>query len=154
MINGERNSLARIPLRWMIRECFKVKTGIIFDAHMLRHEVGLDIGSGPNFATPQSLPSTSECLVEAKPDPKSKPKDASWGKSLKAAFRWILGKPTHLCPPKGTFDPVRFASNSEPREELADALSPIYDQLERHRYWRFMELIPCKLSPNHSYRPR
>ena len=146
MLNGERNSLARIPLRWMIRECFKVKTGIIFDAHMLRHEVGLDIGSGPTFTTPQPLPSTAERLTEAKPDPKSKSKDASWRESLKATFRWILGKPTRLCSSGETFEPVGFTSNSEPREELADALSPIYDQLERHIYWKFMELIPCKLS--------
>ena len=29
-------SLARIPLRWMIRECFRANTGIIFDACMLQ----------------------------------------------------------------------------------------------------------------------
>ncbi|KAF7347954.1 hypothetical protein MSAN_01747500 [Mycena sanguinolenta] len=36
-----RHSLARIPLRWMIRECFKANTGIIFDAQQLQ-ELGLD----------------------------------------------------------------------------------------------------------------
>ena len=40
--NGTRNSLARIPLRWMIRECFRTKTGIIFDKDMLRKNIGLD----------------------------------------------------------------------------------------------------------------
>ncbi|EJC98191.1 uncharacterized protein FOMMEDRAFT_31962 [Fomitiporia mediterranea MF3/22] len=34
-----RNSLARIPLRWMIRECFRMDTGIIFDKKMLA-EIG------------------------------------------------------------------------------------------------------------------
>src|ERR1700749_3930876 len=43
--NGQRYSLARIPLRWMIREIFKLNIGIIFDAHMLKHEVGLDVDS-------------------------------------------------------------------------------------------------------------
>ena len=40
--NGTRNSLARIPLRWMIRECFKCDTGIIFDAAQLQ-QAGLRI---------------------------------------------------------------------------------------------------------------
>lgn len=40
--NGTRNSLARIPLRWMIRECFKTKTGIIFDRDMLKDLIGID----------------------------------------------------------------------------------------------------------------
>jgi hypothetical protein len=52
--NGTRHSLARIPLRWMIRECFTTHTGIIFDAHMLRNEVGLDIES--IYRAPEPLP--------------------------------------------------------------------------------------------------
>ena len=55
--NGTRNSLARIPLRWMVRECFKVDTGIIFDGHMLKHEIGLDVDSisqAPNPLSPQT----------------------------------------------------------------------------------------------------
>ncbi|KAJ7123421.1 hypothetical protein C8R44DRAFT_620488 [Mycena epipterygia] len=39
--NDTRHCLARIPLRWMIRECFKADTGMIFDAQRL-HELGLD----------------------------------------------------------------------------------------------------------------
>ena len=40
--NDTPNALARIPLRWIIRECFKCKTGIIFDAVMLQ-QIGLNI---------------------------------------------------------------------------------------------------------------
>jgi hypothetical protein len=36
--NGTRNNLARIPLRWMIRECFRADTGIQFFCE----DVGLD----------------------------------------------------------------------------------------------------------------
>ncbi|KAI0829012.1 hypothetical protein BC628DRAFT_1337562 [Trametes gibbosa] len=36
-----RHSLARIPLRWMIRECFRTRTGIRFHGELLK-EVGLD----------------------------------------------------------------------------------------------------------------
>ncbi|KAI0756458.1 hypothetical protein C8Q80DRAFT_1090050 [Daedaleopsis nitida] len=35
------HSLARIPLRWMIRECFKTNTGIRFHAELLKR-IGLD----------------------------------------------------------------------------------------------------------------
>lgn len=40
--NGTRNSLNRIPLRWMIRQCFETNTGIIFDKDMLKSMVGID----------------------------------------------------------------------------------------------------------------
>ena len=40
--NGTPHSLARIPLRWMIRECFRMETGIIFDGRLLYEELGLD----------------------------------------------------------------------------------------------------------------
>lgn len=39
--NSTPNNLARIPLRWMIRECFLARTGIQFEAESLR-ELGLD----------------------------------------------------------------------------------------------------------------
>ncbi|KAG6867256.1 hypothetical protein C0993_005153 [Termitomyces sp. T159_Od127] len=42
--NGTPHTLARIPLRWMIRECFKAKSGIIFISDGLR-KVGLDPAS-------------------------------------------------------------------------------------------------------------
>ena len=40
--NNTPYALARIPLRWMIRECFLANTGIIFDADILRDEIGID----------------------------------------------------------------------------------------------------------------
>lgn len=43
--NDTRHSLARIPLRWMIRECFACKTGIIFDAEILQNEIGINPNS-------------------------------------------------------------------------------------------------------------
>jgi hypothetical protein len=41
--NNERNSLARISLRWMIRECFECNTGIVFDAKLLERNLGMNI---------------------------------------------------------------------------------------------------------------
>jgi hypothetical protein len=41
--NRTRHALARIPLRWMIRECFEAKTGLIFDMQQLHEKLGLGI---------------------------------------------------------------------------------------------------------------
>jgi len=40
--NETRHMLSRIPLRWMIRQCFECDTGILFDTAALA-EQGLDI---------------------------------------------------------------------------------------------------------------
>jgi hypothetical protein len=48
---GTAHTLARIPLRWMIRECFKLDTGITFYSERLR-KIGLD----PNTLYPHVLP--------------------------------------------------------------------------------------------------
>ena len=104
VVNGQPHSLARIPLRWMIRECFKLKTGIIFDAHMLKHRVGLDIDS--------------DTVIEA---------------------------------PQPVLSPTNHLTKDGPTEELKDALSPIYDQLEKRTFWRVMEWIPCE--PSSSLKP-
>jgi hypothetical protein len=36
----------------------------------------------------------------------------------------------------------RFISEGEAKEELHDSLSPIYDEMESHLWWRIMEWIP------------
>ncbi|KAB5588367.1 hypothetical protein CTheo_8193 [Ceratobasidium theobromae] len=49
--NGERYSLARISLRWMVRQCFKCNTGIMFHSNLLE-----DIGLSPETLWPEVLP--------------------------------------------------------------------------------------------------
>jgi uncharacterized protein (DUF2235 family) len=150
--NGERNSLARIPLRWMIRECFKVDSGIIFDAHMLKHEVGLEIDSifkAPNSLSPEAHHLDKPGSGELKGFTMSRIPIAIFS-GLSSPFRWVGGKLKHLRlrkPPKIVFsleslDLPKFEYEGEAREELRDALSPIYDQLHMHWYWQFMEWVP------------
>ena len=67
MKNGTRYSLARIPLRWMIRECFATHTGIIFDADILRNEIGIDAATLYPVVVPRPRrinPSTLDRLAE------------------------------------------------------------------------------------------
>ena len=162
MKNGERHSLARITLRWMIRECFEVDAdmggiGIIFDSHMLKNEVGLDID--PISKAPTPLPPGVLHL--------RKPNGAELeGFSLRhipvavisglgSPFRWVRGKILNLRVHDSKkyrrtlekFERNRPITQGEPREELNDALSPIVDQIKIHPGWNVIEWIPCKLSP-------
>jgi len=137
----------------MIRECFKVETGIVFDAHMLKNEVGLDIDSIPDV--PELLPPEIPHLTRAD----TAELDAFSSRqipvviisALGSPFLWVWDKLTRLrshnpskVPPalKG-LEPQE--SKGEAREELEDAISPIYDQLEKYTHWKVMEWIPCKL---------
>ncbi|KAF5358616.1 hypothetical protein D9758_007671 [Tetrapyrgos nigripes] len=53
--NFTRHSLARISLRWMVRECFKTRTGIMFDSSRLRL-IGLDAATLYPVVTPRPDP--------------------------------------------------------------------------------------------------
>lgn len=148
--NGERHSLARIPLRWMIRECLK-KSDIIFDKCMLEHEAGMDIGSlskPPNPLSPENLHLTRPGDGKIKGFSFTRiPIAVASGVAL--PFRWVWGKLEHLHLKKSPnvvfdFDVTRFKYEGEPQEELKDALSPIYDQLDAHWYWTLMEWMPCE----------
>ena len=50
-----KHSLNRIPLRWMIRECFKADTGIRFHGELLKR-IGMDPRSLHPFVAPRPPP--------------------------------------------------------------------------------------------------
>ncbi|KAJ7696741.1 hypothetical protein B0H17DRAFT_391005 [Mycena rosella] len=110
--NGARNSLARIPIRWMIRQCFLLETGILFHRDMLRL-VGID----PSTLSPDVLPRPPPLLKT----PKESQRSAATAMSSLIDFR------------------------SEEEEDLADALTPIHDELKRVKLWWILEIIPQKL---------
>ena len=71
--NHTRHSLARIPLRWMIRECFACNTGIIFDADILRDEMGINVDDlypvyKPRDPTKRIKPSPGDSIAKTKDD--------------------------------------------------------------------------------------
>ncbi|KAF9651414.1 hypothetical protein BDM02DRAFT_3091324 [Thelephora ganbajun] len=147
--NGERHSLARITLRWMIRECFKTDTGIIFDAHMLRHEVGLDIDSilkapQPLFPSTLHLRRPTGAELEGFSLRHIPTVIVHW---LVSPFRWIWVSLSQLRVQDSSqflrsLEQRRPISKGEPLEELNDALSPIVDQIKMHPGWNIVEWIP------------
>jgi len=114
--NGTPNSLARIPLRWMVRECFRTTSGIMFTSDGL-HDIGLD-------------PATLYPEVQ-KPCPKRH-----------SAVNHIIQSPSKY--PKAYVKPVHEPHKPEEDHELLDALSPIYDplDLEQGRLWWILEKLP------------
>jgi hypothetical protein len=120
VVNGTRNSLARIPLRWMIRQCFVAKTGIMFHKATFP-KVGLD----PDTLYPEVLKRPDPVFQDHKIHTIPVPKPLVVSDDRKAVVYTDGG-----C----------FVNEAE--EDLADALSPIYDQLQKKMYWWVLELIP------------
>ncbi|KAL0575406.1 hypothetical protein V5O48_006577 [Marasmius crinis-equi] len=135
VVNSTRHSLARIPLRWMIRECFKAGTGIMFDSQRLR-DVGLDPTTLYPFVTPrpQRLSGCSARLQTAPSESKQ-----PW---IKRIFSKRSAPCAHEHPPLGEDKPGRRLTEEE--EELRDAIAPMYDQLELRPFWWMLELLPME----------
>ena len=57
MTDEVKHSLNRIPLRWMIRECFKSDTGIRFHGELLKR-IGMDPRSLHPYVAPRPPPVT------------------------------------------------------------------------------------------------
>ncbi|KAF9473886.1 hypothetical protein BDN70DRAFT_937075 [Pholiota conissans] len=119
--NEIRNNLARISLCWMIRECFKLNTGIMFhrDAFNI-------IGMDPASLYPH---------VKERPPPVSK-----FSSSPPPYER----KGMHLVGANGTLGEIDDFVNEE-EEDLADALSDQNDMLKKKHYWWILECIPQQI---------
>ena len=131
MPNSECFALAHIPLWWMIRECLNANTRIIFDSHMLKYKLGMDVEeSGPTQKAPPLPPSTTQHLARPK-EPKA------MGDYVQDMLKWWKGpdKRRIPCGPGRTF-------KGQPQEELDDVVSLIYDQLNRV-HWKVMQSMPC-----------
>ncbi|KAF7791081.1 hypothetical protein EIP86_002042 [Pleurotus ostreatoroseus] len=126
------HSLARIPLRWMIRQCFLADTGIRFHAELLRG-VGLD----PCRFYPSVLerpPPISSSPNVTMPSP---PESTSW-------FGSWFGSSSNSPKTLVNYANVRPGYLTEEEEDLADALSPMYDQLALAPFWWILEWLPMR----------
>ncbi|KAJ6607609.1 hypothetical protein B0H10DRAFT_1921719 [Mycena sp. CBHHK59/15] len=134
--NDTPHTLARIPLRWMVRECFKTNSGIMFDADGLRG-IGLDPDALYPFVKPRppALPLAGARIRSLKSD--TMPPQPAPQPQVQTLAHYADGEPTSPTPPGA-------ASKSEEELDLADALSPIYDQLSLAWFWWILELLPLK----------
>ncbi|KIJ66604.1 hypothetical protein HYDPIDRAFT_86193 [Hydnomerulius pinastri MD-312] len=130
--NGTRNSLARIPLRWMIRQCFKTNTGILFHRSMFK-QIGMDPASLYPHVDPRPP------AIYQTPLPPSPPGTPNSLKRLMVQAPQVIKNDPMIVvySDGGTFV-------NEEQEDLADALSPAYDQLSIAPYWWVLEVLPQK----------
>jgi hypothetical protein len=122
--NETPHSLARIALRWMIRECFKTETGIMFTSEGLR-SVGLD----PASLYPQVLPRPAPSLVSS-----------SHLQHIPSAAKQKEKSLQHYAEGENLVDIVK----TEEEHELLDAMAPVYDQLDLAWFWWLLEMYPMK----------
>ncbi|KIY46703.1 hypothetical protein FISHEDRAFT_46794 [Fistulina hepatica ATCC 64428] len=115
--NDTPHSLARISLRWMIRECFKAHTGIMFHSERLP-EVGLE-------------PATLWPSVIERP-PAQDTSQLKWHERPKRSLLQRLF----------SFGKGELVKGTEEIEERQDSLSPVYDQLYICKWWWLLEIIP------------
>ncbi|KAF9078518.1 hypothetical protein BDP27DRAFT_1309702 [Rhodocollybia butyracea] len=144
--NFTRHSLARISLRWMIRECFSAKSGIMFYSERLK-AIGLDVTALHPFLTPRLPPLSGKGQI-IKPVLQREP--TLWRQILALAQR--KPKPRNKEPtPQSAAETEEVVEDlntvqhlPEEEEELRDSLSPKYDQLKLVPAWWILELLPME----------
>ncbi|KDR83173.1 hypothetical protein GALMADRAFT_221114 [Galerina marginata CBS 339.88] len=133
--NKTRHSLARIPLRWMIRECFKTNTGIMFNSAAL-FDIGLDPSTLYPYVVPRPppLPVASHRIQSPPANPIPIRPTAHLMKKKKShpEIKALLGRAR-----------TPFLGTEE--EELNDIMSPKYDQLKIKKAWWALEILPLTL---------
>lgn len=135
VLNGTRPNLAHIPLRWMVRECFKSNSGIIFYTEKLA-AIGLDPrGIYPEVKPrpPAIQPATGQTVKHGPPRPEPK----------KRGLLSCISDPSSDAQSPEIVD---YSKHSEEELDLIDSLAAVYDQLEvKRRQWWLLETYPLKV---------
>jgi uncharacterized protein (DUF2235 family) len=142
-LNHKRHMLSRIPLRWMIRQCFECDTGILFSSGALA-EAGIDLSTvWPIYQRPKPpVVGPSPNMVEqyeAGNLPPLQRRSTALGvdRPRKDSSRTLLND----------FERRRFEADLLPEqvEDHFDSLAPINDQLELAKGWWILEFWPVKV---------
>jgi len=134
--NSERHMLSRIPLRWMIRQCFECETGILFHTAALA-ECGIDIGSvWPAYQAPEKpMVGPSPMMLERYEKsqlPTLEKRSAALGVENSLKSGTSMGN-----------EEIEFLA--EHVEDHFDGLASINDQLVQARGWWILEFWPVKI---------
>ncbi|KAJ7029899.1 hypothetical protein C8F04DRAFT_1187255 [Mycena alexandri] len=133
VLNGTRPNLAHISLRWMIRECFKARTGMMFSATELAK-----LGIEPSHLYPD---------VRPRPDVSDAVIRGSQTIPVIEAPGWVLWAKSILHNTPDTVQELTLPNISEEELDARDALAPLYDQLVlKSATWQAMESLLTKRS--------
>jgi uncharacterized protein (DUF2235 family) len=149
VVNEERHMLSRIPLRWMIRQCFVCNTGILFDTADLA-EIGLDVPTlWPVYIKPKRpVVGPSPTIMESYESgvlPPLRKRSTALGvdkasekqKKIQERFEKKEAEKRRL--------QVDLDLLPEQVEDHFDAMAPINDQLVQAKGWWVLEAWPVKV---------
>ncbi|KAJ7731545.1 hypothetical protein B0H16DRAFT_1772894 [Mycena metata] len=136
VLKGTRPNLSHIPMRWMIRECFKARTGIIFSATEVAK-----LGIEPSHLYPEVRPRPHVDAVSAQGGQTIPVIEAmGWGPWAKS---FLPGKKQ----PKPEGKELTLPNKTEEELDRDDALAPLYDQLVlKSAMWQLLETLATKQS--------
>lgn len=148
--NESRHMLSRIPLRWMIRQCFLCNTDILFKSAALA-ETGLDLHTVYPICLPQKRPvvgPSPRALEQYRSGtlPPLQRRSTVLGLSSKIEERFSHDPPTldfEINGRKYTYNEAELLP--EQVEDHFDALSAINDQLVIAKGWWVLEFWPIKV---------
>jgi len=132
--NGTKPNLAHISLRWMIRQCFKQNTGIMFLKNKLE--------------TFHLSPDSLYPIVKARPSPVAMKDNKIQPPTRLGPIDTVKGWVKYFNPFRSaTVDPDRVPHpKNEEEADAIDALAPIYDMLDiKPQMWLVFENMPLKV---------
>ena len=135
MGNECRHMLSRIPLRWMLRQCFECDTGILFDTARLA-EQGLDVVTmWPEYKEP------TKPVVGPQPELVEKYKKKTLAPLSRRSVFLPIG-PENTIVDAPTTEDLSYILPSESTEDYFDAMAQINDQLVQAKGWWILEFWP------------
>ncbi|KAI1127249.1 hypothetical protein F5Y10DRAFT_278249 [Nemania abortiva] len=139
VLNESRHMLSRIPLRWMIRQCFDCNTGILFDMARLA-EQGLDVVSlWPEYLEPTKPTSGPPPRLMTKYNKKT------LAPVQRRSTFLPIGPEDYTIDDAPTVDDLNYILPAESDEDHFDAMEPPNDQLKIAKSWWILELWPVKI---------
>jgi len=137
--NETANNLARIPLRWMIRQCFLTETGILFHSAEID-----DLGVSPASLWPTVKIPTPPNLINIDEEPahghEGTGSTLTNGHGADATDTTAINVP--LPPPAKLAPTTQIKLGSD--DDAKDAVTPIYDQLSLKWWWWILEFMPMQ----------
>lgn len=149
--NEERHMLSRIPLRWMIRQCFECETGIIFNTAPLA-ETGIDVLTvWPVYKTPtKPVVGPSPIMVgqyEEKKLPPLRRRSTALGLTKDYDDAYDEKREIVIEDIMNESERLQYQADLLPEhvEDHFDAMAGINDQLELRKAWWILEFWPVKV---------
>ncbi|KFY27869.1 hypothetical protein V493_03250 [Pseudogymnoascus sp. VKM F-4281 (FW-2241)] len=151
--NEERHMLSRIPLRWMIRQCFECETGIIFNTAPLA-ETGIDVLTvWPIYKKPtKPVVGPSPVMVgqyEEKNLPPLRRRSTALGlnKDYEGTGDNKEKRDSVAADIMNESERLQYQADLLPEhvEDHFDAMASINDQLELAKSWWVLEFWPVKV---------